>query len=77
MSVADASASAPPEPPSPTTSVVIGTRAAATAANVALIAGPTAARSAGASFAAPGVSTSVRTGSPSRSARPMRRVAVR
>ncbi|GAA3497940.1 hypothetical protein GCM10019016_050430 [Streptomyces prasinosporus] len=72
-----ARASAPPEPPSPMTSVVIGVRAAATAPNRSAIAAPTPCRSASASLAAPGVSTRVSTGTPSRSASRTSRAAVR
>lgn len=63
-----AKASAPPEPPSPITNVVIGTDAPAIAPKTSAMAEPTPARSAAASLAAPGVSTRVRTGMPSRSA---------
>src|SRR3954452_18963370 len=72
-----ANASAPPEPPSPITSVVTGTDAVATATNNPAIAPPAPACSAAASFAAPGVSTSVSTGIPSRDASSTSRAAVR
>ena len=64
----DASASAPPDTPSPTMTDVTGTLADATATSSSAMAGPTPAASSCGPLAAPGVSISVSTGHPNRSA---------
>ena len=71
------SAMAPPLPPSPTQMATLGVRSRAMACNVAAISAAMPSRSAAGPGSAPGVSTSVSSGSPIRSASPIARRASR